>query len=467
MNIIGRTHQPAVRCTNAGSDTQSVAILRTYDMKITNTTASSSSDAINDIDPIVKEFRAACEPVERGELHIFVDNRTGARYCECHIHADKICQLATINVALDPDDQLEYRANREIVTNHHAFATMKEDAKAKRSFSNIVIEYLTDYDEEHPLKVIGGQHRVQAITEAYLALDSGPSTASAISEDQKGTGINEVHGVKIYFGLNQEQRLDAQLISNTVIAVSTDLYDRMQETVKGPQLRDWCQKAGLLMQEEDFADKRQRGFAITVRDARTFILNYYKGKTVGLDKFEHTDTTPIVCKSGQEDIEWEKLRKHRTDMWRDEKLLKAGQEYAELVSAQRARFTDKKEKPGKNVDFAEKALNSAILSAWAFVAGMCHGNPTRLQKLYDLRKLVNTDPLNASALVRGRHKTDAESYRGLGYRTDAKERGRFVELFFILAEKGGGINTNIIDLAIKKYHAKQSVLEVVKAEATL
>jgi hypothetical protein len=67
-------------------------------------------------------------------------------------------------------------------------------------------------------------------------------------------------------------------------------------------------------------------------------------------------------------------------------------------------------------------------------------------------------------LAKGRHKTDPENYRGLGYRTDAKERGRLVELFYLQAENGSGITPSLIDLAIKKYHAKRAVLEVAEAE---
>ena len=59
-------------------------------------------------------------------------------------------------------------------------------------------------------------------------------------------GIDEYHGFKIFFGLNTEQRLDVQLISNTNISVSNDLLDRMFETVKGPELRTWCQETGIL-----------------------------------------------------------------------------------------------------------------------------------------------------------------------------------------------------------------------------
>ena len=38
---------------------------------------------------------------------------------------------------------------------------MKIDAQKGRNFSNIVTEYTTDFDSEHPLKIIGGQHRFE------------------------------------------------------------------------------------------------------------------------------------------------------------------------------------------------------------------------------------------------------------------------------------------------------------------
>jgi hypothetical protein len=40
-----------------------------------------------------------------------------------------------------------------------------------------------------------------------------------------------------------------------------------------------------------------------------------------------------------------------------------------------------------------------------------------------------------------------------------------VELFYLQAEKGNGITAELIDLAMKKYHAKQATLEVHRAEA--
>src|SRR5208337_4268665 len=97
--------------------------------------------------------------------------------------------------------QPEYRANREVVADHIAFTSMKEDGIKRRSFSNIVAEFTTEFDEATALKIIGGQHRFESIKEALNG------------------GIDELHGIKVYFGLTSEQRLDAQLISNTVIAV--------------------------------------------------------------------------------------------------------------------------------------------------------------------------------------------------------------------------------------------------------
>jgi hypothetical protein len=114
-------------------------------------------------------FALEFEPYEyETKLFVFTDKRSGARYCECHIKGSKLISLGTTDVPLDPD-QPEYRANRELVTNHAAFAKMQEDARAGRVFSNIVAEYTKEFDPEHPLKIIGGQHRFEAIKGAVEA----------------------------------------------------------------------------------------------------------------------------------------------------------------------------------------------------------------------------------------------------------------------------------------------------------
>lgn len=392
---------------------------------------------------LIRDFIAALAPSEGDDLlHLFVDAKTSALYCECHVRGSKLVSVSTIDVPLDPDEQPEYRANREVVADAIAFMSMKKDAKERRSFSNIVAEFTREFDEDTPLKIIGGQHRFESIKEALT------------------TGVDELHGIKVYFGLSPTQRFDAQLISNTVIAVPTDLYDRMQETMRGPQLRDWCQKVGLLAEGQDFSEKRQRGGQITVSAARTFILNYYRGQQVDPLDFDKTDTSPRLSKSGSIDAEWEELRASGK-LWKDQKLEAAGREFAALVTAQRLALEGKKK---ATVDTQEKAMNYAVLAAWAYAAGILSSNPTRLARHFGLKNTPGRDPLNATALAKGRHVTDSDNYRGLGYRTDAKERGRLVELFYLQSEQGKGISSGLIDLAIKKYHAKQAVLEVQSAE---
>jgi hypothetical protein len=378
-------------------------------------------------------------------LAILIDGKSDARFCECHIQASKLVPLATTDVPLDPEEQAEYRANRELVIGADAFARMKEDALAGRVFSNIVAEYTKEFDPQHPLKIIGGQHRFEAIK---LALEKG---------------VDAYHGVKVYLNLNMDQRLDVQLISNTNIGISGDLYDRMQETFKGPELRNWCQAAGLLAATQDFADRGARGGRISVQTARTFIINYYRGRGVDAKKFDNTDTTPALSPSGSDDAAWNELRNEKPDLWKDSGLCIAAREFAKLVKAQRDAFANRSPKPP--VDYPEKTLNAAVMSAWAYVAGMLHNNSVRLKRHYDLANTTGRDPLNAPALAKGRHKSDPANYRGLGYRTDTRERGRLVELFYQQAEDGRGITKNSIDVAIAKYHAKLALLDVQKAQA--
>ncbi len=411
----------------------------------------------NKIKELVRQFVAECNPLETHEkLQLLSDARTGARYCESHILGSKIIALGTTDVPLDPDEQPEYRANREIEEGSVAFQKMKDDARLQRSFSNIVAEWKRDQVDESgtvdlasgPLKIIGGQHRFEAIR---YALESQ---------------VDVYHGVKVYFALDMQQRLDVQLISNTNIDISGDLIDRLRETAKGSQLRDWCQATGLLKKGQDFADSYTRNGPISVRMATTFITNYYLGKPIDSKNFGNVATAPVVYKSGGSDDQWEQAKAAHPEIWTDQGLLTAGKEFAALIRAQRVAFEGSK-KQGKRAkpDYPEKALNLAIMAAWAYVAGVLHNNAQRLKKHFALKDWTSHDPLNASQLASGRHWSDANNYRGLGYRTDPQERGRFAGLFFIQAEDGRGITKSSIDIAIKKYHAKQGQLEVREAEA--
>jgi hypothetical protein len=396
---------------------------------------------VDDFAEDIASFVELFDPLEKDNLTLLRDHRTQAVFIECHILASKVTTLGTTDVPLDADASADYRANRDVVADHAAFEQMRSDALEGRRFSNIVAEFIEG--DECPLKIIGGQHRFEAIKEAHL------------------DDVDIEHGVKVYFQLDNEQRLDVQIISNTNISVSKELLDRMYETLAGAELRDWCQTSGLLEMKQDFADKPGRGNPITVKEARSFICNYYLGQAVTSSEFASRDTTPQLVDAGKRDPKiWKDTKQNNPELWDDKKLQAAGKAFAALRSAQMEAFLDKK--TGRYTgpaDFRHKAKNLALLAGWAFVAGCLADNAVRLKRHYALfEKGKSKDPLRADLLANGRHSTDPANYRGLGYRSDPKERGRFAELFWLQAEKGQGITKNGIELAIQEYEAKQASL---------
>lgn len=394
----------------------------------------------SDLEEAVLSFCKDFDPLERGSIIVLVDDLTRAAFTECHVSAKLIVSKGTTDVPLDPDESPEYRANRNIATSHSAFEQMKDDALRARKFSNIVCEYAPSKSKS--LEIIGGQHRFEAI-------------AKAVEE-----GVDVTHGLKIYFNLTKEQRLDVQVISNTNISVPTDLLDRMYATMEGKDLRVWCQTVGLLEEGQDFADRSKRGAPMTVKEARTFIANFYLGKAIPAEQFESVETAPQVVESGERHpVLWRDTLKNNPDLWSDPQLREAGKQFAALIATQAEYFRDPKSKKleGKP-DQIHKTKNIALLAAWAFVAGALQSNTPRLQRHYGLITSRSKDPLRADLLIKGRHTTDADSYRGLGFRSDAKERGRFTQLFWLQAEKGSGFTSAMIDSAIKGYEAKRAQL---------
>jgi hypothetical protein len=401
------------------------------------------------LEDAVLQFCDQFDPLERRAIFVLKDDLTGAAFTECHVLAQAIIDAGTTDVPLDPDESPEYRANRDVVTSHAAFERMQEDAKGGRKFSNIVCEFSPH--KEKPLEIIGGQHRFEAIS---IATDNGS---------------NVHHGLKVYFDLSKEQRLDVQVISNTNIAVPTDLLDRMYATIEGTDLREWCQKCGLLEKGKDFSDVNKRGNPITVKEARTFIVNFFLGKAIPPEKFEIIDTSPEVVESGKRDPKaWVNIKKEHPELWTDPGLLEAGKQFSALIHAQVEFYRDPKSKKLKGKpDQIHKTKNIALLAAWAFVAGSLQANPTRLSRHYEIKKSKSKDPLRADLLVKARHHTDSESYRGLGFRSDAKERGRFAQLFWLHAEKGGGFTASMVDSAIKGYEAKRATLAYQESKTKL
>ena len=402
-------------------------------------------DGNEEIEESVQAFVASMNPLEADRLLILKDHFTGAAFTECHLRADVITECGTTDVPLDPENAPEYRANRELATSHAAFERMKSDATEGRVFSNLVCEFRDGAIK--PLEVIGGQHRFDAICEALA------------------TEQNHYHGVKVYFSLNNEQRLDVQVISNTNITVPADLLDRMYATVEGTELRKWCQRVSLLEKGQDFADKNKREGPITVKEARTLIVNYFLGKRIGSKDFEESDTTPTVVETGTRSPKaWVDLLKSESEIWSDVGLKKAGREFARLLDAQLASFwNDGSGRYDGKADQRYKAKNMALLSAWAFVAGALHDNEVRLKRHYNLAASTR-EPLRSDLLAKGRHQTDPDNYRGLGFRSDPKERGRFAQLFWLHAEKDGGFTAKMVESAIKGYEAKRATIEYRKSK---
>ena len=311
--------------------------------------------AAKKIDDFLKNFQPH-EISNAGKLYLLIDERSGAFYLTCHLPGHVLAQSCDTEATLEGDEDDEiYKLNREISEDETAYQVMEADAIKGRSFEDIVLEYDTSYRARKPLKVYGGQHRLKAITKA---------------QPQKGATL---HGVRVYFGLSREQKVEIATINNTAIAVPNDLLDRMREQLLGSELRGWCQKTGLLDAGKDFSDRRSPEVP-TVRLARTLVLNFYQGKEASdMNDFHR----PLICKSGGLDEEYMKLR-DKID-WSDPDVLTMGKEFARLNSLQRSTVSDRDE--DDNAEFARKALPLSVVASWGYAAGLFQRNPDFLKNL--------------------------------------------------------------------------------------
>lgn len=337
--------------------------------------------AIKD-DTIHKEVEAFLKEVNTLEtdkkfpIVIYQDGKSKGYYIKCSIPAESVCPILDMNAKLVSTDKDSFRANRELLTEHNTYKRMVSDAKEGREFNDIIVEYTKDYSPEKPLKIWGGQHRVKAIQEAH--------------NDFK---ISRYHGFKIFFNLSKQQRTEIALISNTNIAVSNDLFDRLQEeTLVGLKLRVWCHQVGLLKKVEDFPDQGSRSEKITVKLARTFVTNFYKAKEKA-DELKDTDLDKNIYESHlyesgvNLDSEYERIMNTYGDgIWQDKALLQAGNAFSTLHKAQ---YFAVKGSTGisNRKGFRNKAMTESVISAWAFVAGLLQNNPSRLENHYSIPKI--------------------------------------------------------------------------------
>ena len=393
----------------------------------------------------VKEFLInfnSFEVAEGGRLVLLHDKKSDSYYFTCHLSATVLTERTDLEAALDSTDSEEiYKLNRDFTEDPTAYKAMEKDAMVGRSFEDMVIEYDTSYRKQKPLKVYGGQHRLQAITK---------------SVDTMG---EIVHGIRVYFCLSREQKVEIATVNNTSITVPNDLLDRMQEQLIGSELRDWCQSVNLLSAGEDFADKRSPDVP-TVRIIRTLLVNFFNG----IDAKDNQFHQPIICKSGGIDDDYLTIRKGIN--WQDVRLQEMGKAYARLHHIQKEAVS--KRIKDRNAEFARKALSMAVVAGWAYGAGYFQRSPVLLQNLYNLPDSVSfpEDPLNAKGLSLARMKgTDPDTYRGLGTRNNPPELGRMLEVFLIYAEKASKkrITKELANAAIQSYVAKKATNDAEKA----
>ncbi len=388
----------------------------------------------------LNEFLENFKPYEVGKdtkLCLYFDEKSEAFYLACHLEGRTLSQFCDTEASLEGEEDDEiYKLNREITEDQAAYKTMEDDALKGRSFEDIVLEYDVSYRPGKPLKVYGGQHRLRAITKV---------------ESKKGETL---HGIRVYFNLSREQKVEIATVNNTAIAVPNDLLDRMREQLLGSALREWCQQVGLLRQEEDFSGKRSPDIP-TVRVARTLLVNFYLGKESSIDDFHQ----PVLCKSGGVDEDYIKMRKGIA--WTDPKLLEMGKKFAHLHKRQRDTVMERDE--DSNAEFARKVLSHSVVASWGYAAGLYQSKDEYLESLYSIPDNVHPpeDPLNAKALSQARFKpTDPDTYRGLGTRSGPKELGRMLEVFLVLATKSKRrITKEIANAAIQSYEAKRAVHE--------
>jgi len=339
-------------------------------------------------------------------------------YIRCAIAGKSMAEAISLDARLDPESGETYRGNREILETHNTFRRMRADAENEREFNDIIVEYITSYLPKKPLKVWGGQHRSRAIIDAF-----------------KHKKVSRYHGFRVYFNLSKEQRIELAMISNTSIAVSNDLFDRqMEETYMGPYLRKWCVKAGLLKEGEDFPDVGSHAERITTQGARSFIVNYFKGKQAGAQvidaELDRNVYEPYLCQTGIFlDEEYQQLtEKMGAALWTDKGLIEAARAFAKLHKAQYDAI--RKSKVNFKV-FRMKAMAPSVLTAWSYVTGLLQSHPARLAVHLAVPQSPKDapDPLNAEEMNQFRYYQDIETYRGLGTRAIMKDRQRMAQVF--------------------------------------
>lgn len=382
------------------------------------------------------------------------DGVSQAYYSEIHMPAGILKNLFDFDALLNPIDPEDpdgddYKLNRDILEMHSVFRKMEEDAERGRPFSDIVIEFNKDYRIEQPLKILAGQHRAKAICDAV----------------ESGRESDRLHGIRVYFALQKEQRAEISLISNTNIAIAKPLIDRFGEQHIGPQSREWSQSVGLLQRGQDFADRVTGTDRFTVQLIRALVVNYYRGINFNGDIDESLHTEVYIPKTGTlaPDSEYLGTLNMHADVWTTPAFREIGRQLAELAALQSETCGTAPEanKELRKIAYRYKVFTPTIVAAWAYVAGLLQRDQNRLDRHYALPRRYDTtksvDPLNAKQMSISKHQNfDEATYRGLGTRQSPKDAQRLVELFVIQSTDryAGTITPDLLKLAIQKHVEK-------------
>jgi len=350
---------------------------------------------------------------------IFQDGVNNSYYIKCQISARIASKIIDLNAKIKAKDPGSFRSNRELMLEHTTYLKMELDASKGREFNDLIVEYNCEYNADKFLKVWGGQHRAHAILNVI-------------------SSANRYHGFKVYFDLNEKQRTEVALISNTNMGVSDDTFDKMlEETTFGDTLRELCQKVGLLGPKEDFADVGARSEKITVKIARSFIVNYYmgldRGKTIKSGDLDKNIYEPYVTETGVliDSKYAEVMSEKGNKILGDESLIEAGKKFIELHRTQYEKVKGNPEKIKNRKAYRNKALVISVLCGWSYIAGLLQNHRARLLNHYEIPKTTSKipDPLNAEEMSNFKHDSDLPTYRGLGTRQSAKDLQRLAQVF--------------------------------------
>lgn len=377
-------------------------------------------------------------------LVVFQDGVSGAYYVKCSIQANDAAPLCDLEAKLDYKSAESFKANRDLSTRNKTYQKMELDAGNGREFNDIIVEYNTEYKSLKPLKVWGGQHRINAIT-------------------QKGSKSNRFHGFRIYFDLTPQQRTEVALISNTSMSVANDTFDRMiEETKFGDRLRLWCVKVGLLKETDNFPDALSRSDNISVKLARSFVVNFYQGKENGgslspeqLDSNVYEPYSASTGSTGETvvDKEYEQIM-NSINILDDDALITAGEKFSALHHAQVKAIEKSQDKTLRKKSFKNKALVESVLCGWSYAAGLLQTHPERLNNLFSIPKTTKRipDPLNAKEMSEYKHEYDPKTYRGLGTRSSPKDKQRIVQLFLTKSQDPDSVvDYKLMDEAVNQH----------------